>query len=364
MASTAPSTPESPSDCERPSCASIKSMFAKSMGAGGLGDGGAARSAPAPASASVVAGPADCPVGREELGRGTWALLHTAAAWFPDQPTDQDKAHAHNLISSLAALYPCTHCAEDFRATVRDSPPRCPEKASRLAPRASRLAPRAPTPHRLPDHRRTLSLSSRAAFSIWMCKQHNMVNEKLEKVRRSAWRDHAHARRVAAAIFRSACPLTQPPPRPPAPVRLFAGQARREMEGRPGRVLRKRRWRRCTRVPGAGINTRRDGRARGRRSSTGLLAIPSVPGCPCSLAVLTCASATSLPGTSQGNSQSPELRARAVVCSRRRRRSPVRPLSPRPPPWPPPPPPAGPASSRSLTAARSRRLRSLPRRLL
>ena len=109
----------SPSDCERPSCASIKSMFAKSMGGGG------SAAVAGQASRSAETSRADCPVGREELGRGTWALLHTAAAWFPEQPTEQDKAHAHNLITSLAALYPCTHCAEDFRATVHESPPRC-----------------------------------------------------------------------------------------------------------------------------------------------------------------------------------------------------------------------------------------------
>jgi len=47
-----------------------------------------------------------CPVGREDLGRFTWALLHTTAAWFPEKPDDADKTAARQLVDSLARLYP------------------------------------------------------------------------------------------------------------------------------------------------------------------------------------------------------------------------------------------------------------------
>eukprot|EP00617_Octactis_speculum_P017327 CAMPEP_0185771650 /NCGR_PEP_ID=MMETSP1174-20130828/64434_1 /TAXON_ID=35687 /ORGANISM="Dictyocha speculum, Strain CCMP1381" /LENGTH=195 /DNA_ID=CAMNT_0028457561 /DNA_START=19 /DNA_END=603 /DNA_ORIENTATION=- len=89
-----------------------------------------------------------CPVDREELGRGTWDLLHTVAAWFPDTPSSFEKEAARSLVSSLALLYPCTHCAADFQESIRDSPPQ---------------------------------VESRTIFAIWLCRQHNLVNAKLDK---------------------------------------------------------------------------------------------------------------------------------------------------------------------------------------
>ena len=122
-------------DCERPSCASMKALFQESMG----------RSS---AKESSPQNPVACPVGREELGRATWALLHTTAAWFPDNPNKEDQVHAKSLISSLAALYPCTHCAEDFRSSTKSSP---------------------------------VEVGSRTEFALWLCSQHNLVNKKIGK---------------------------------------------------------------------------------------------------------------------------------------------------------------------------------------
>ena len=90
----------------------------------------------------------ECPVDREELGRHTWALLHTMASYFPESPSDADREHARGFIRGLAHLYPCSHCAEDFRDAVAKSPPR---------------------------------LDSRSEFNAWVCEQHNTVNEKLGK---------------------------------------------------------------------------------------------------------------------------------------------------------------------------------------
>jgi len=45
-------------------------------------------------------------------------------------------------------LYPCPYCAADFRASISASPPR---------------------------------VDSKEAFSLWLCEQHNLVNEKLNK---------------------------------------------------------------------------------------------------------------------------------------------------------------------------------------
>jgi|MDSY01.2.fsa_nt_gb FAD-linked sulfhydryl oxidase len=92
--------------------------------------------------------PVSCPPGREQLGSATWSLLHTTAAWFPDAPKESEKRAARQLIESLAVLYPCTHCAEDFRQAVKDTPP---------------------------------IVDSRADLALWACMQHNLVNEKLGK---------------------------------------------------------------------------------------------------------------------------------------------------------------------------------------
>ena len=90
-----------------------------------------------------------CPLDRDGLGRATWGLLHTVAAHYPSEnPSERDVAAASALVSSLAHLYPCAHCREDFREEVALRPPR---------------------------------LQNREAFAIWACEQHNAVNEKLGK---------------------------------------------------------------------------------------------------------------------------------------------------------------------------------------
>jgi FAD-linked sulfhydryl oxidase len=142
-------TAKKPDACVRPACASMKAMFKQSMNV-------------------TSSAKADCPpgkkkrswlfdfkiinavplIGREELGRSTWTLLHAAAAYYPDIPAPHDVSAARNLIDSLAALYPCLHCVDDFRTSVKASPPR---------------------------------LDSRASFSVWLCEQHNLVNSKLDK---------------------------------------------------------------------------------------------------------------------------------------------------------------------------------------
>jgi len=134
------STPPKDDDCVRPSCASFKSMLLQSMGDS---------QKPAAKIDSSTAETKACPVGREDLGRFTWALLHTTAAWFPEKPDDAEKTAARQLVDSLARLYPCTHCAEDFRETTRASP---------------------------------VTVDSRTAFAQWLCAQHNLVNKKLGKV--------------------------------------------------------------------------------------------------------------------------------------------------------------------------------------
>ena len=65
----------------------------------------------------------NCPLDREELGRSTWDLIHTIAAYYPDVPSETDKANADNFIKSLAYLYPCEICRDDFKESVSMNPP-------------------------------------------------------------------------------------------------------------------------------------------------------------------------------------------------------------------------------------------------
>mmetsp|Transcript_18531 Transcript_18531/g.26123 ORF Transcript_18531/g.26123 Transcript_18531/m.26123 type:complete len:127 (-) Transcript_18531:18-398(-) len=90
----------------------------------------------------------DCPLDKNELGRSTWGLLHTSAAYFPDTPTENHKQAAKNLVNGIKELYSCKYCAKDFQKEVRENPPK---------------------------------VDSREEFSIWLCLQHNTVNRKIGK---------------------------------------------------------------------------------------------------------------------------------------------------------------------------------------
>ena len=90
----------------------------------------------------------DCPLDKEEVGRISWALLHTIAASLPtdSELTDQDRLQLINFMQSFAYLYPCHVCAPDFQQFVKENPPR---------------------------------VDNRTNFSLWVCELHNYVNEKL-----------------------------------------------------------------------------------------------------------------------------------------------------------------------------------------
>uniref|UniRef100_A0A0K0FU38 Sulfhydryl oxidase n=1 Tax=Strongyloides venezuelensis TaxID=75913 RepID=A0A0K0FU38_STRVS len=90
----------------------------------------------------------DCPVDKDELGRSTWKLLHTISVYYPSNPTEKNKADVKNTIESLAQIYPCSHCAEDFRNDIKEHP---------------------------------IKLENRNELANWMCEVHNRVNEKIGK---------------------------------------------------------------------------------------------------------------------------------------------------------------------------------------
>eukprot|EP00301_Raphidiophrys_heterophryoidea_P009817 c1478_g1_i1.p1 GENE.c1478_g1_i1~~c1478_g1_i1.p1 ORF type:complete len:193 (-),score=34.63 c1478_g1_i1:247-825(-) len=129
--------------CERTACKSSKNAFRMMM----HNQQPTSATSAAPAHASTPRA-ATCPPDREDIGRAGWTLLHTIAAYYPQTPTEQDKTDARALIRGFAHLYPCGECASAFELDVEDNPPR---------------------------------LETREAFSVWICEQHNVVNEKLGK---------------------------------------------------------------------------------------------------------------------------------------------------------------------------------------
>jgi hypothetical protein len=85
---------------------------------------------------------------RAELGRGAWNLLHRLAAAFDKAPSAARVAEAEAFFSGLGALYPCPECAAHFRELLQAHP----------------VDAR--------DNRR---------LSTWLCRVHNLVNERLGK---------------------------------------------------------------------------------------------------------------------------------------------------------------------------------------
>lgn len=89
-----------------------------------------------------------CPVFREELGRSTWVLLHTMAAYLPDRLNAAEQAQLIQFIHALAVFYPCKECAAHFRTLLKVFPP---------------------------------VVRSQMEFSGWLCRVHNEVNRSLGK---------------------------------------------------------------------------------------------------------------------------------------------------------------------------------------
>jgi FAD-linked sulfhydryl oxidase len=92
--------------------------------------------------------PMEAPPNKDEVGRASWALLHSMAALYPDSPPPEKIMAIRTFLNSLALVYPCLPCAKDFQEFIRASPPR---------------------------------LTSQHEFSQWMCEAHNHVNVQLGK---------------------------------------------------------------------------------------------------------------------------------------------------------------------------------------
>lgn len=128
-------------DCERPACDEMQAVLPKSMAEI---EEMKKKYHDNETKTKKVA----CPPGSAELGRSSWKLLHSMSAWYPEQPTPQQKTKMSNFYDTLAEFYPCTYCATDFQTNIEKSP---------------------------------VKVESRTDLCLWLCQQHNQVNEKLGK---------------------------------------------------------------------------------------------------------------------------------------------------------------------------------------
>nr|XP_027233569.1 FAD-linked sulfhydryl oxidase ALR-like [Penaeus vannamei] len=89
-----------------------------------------------------------CPADSLSLGRGSWRLLHSMAAYYPEKPSADQQKDMSTFITIFSKFYPCQPCAEDFRDWLKKNTP---------------------------------DVSSQKGLSRWFCEAHNEVNRKLEK---------------------------------------------------------------------------------------------------------------------------------------------------------------------------------------
>jgi len=140
-------------DCDRPACEETVSALSQAMSRIGsktktmnkkpaTGNGGVSSS-----SASLVSS-SPCPPTKDAIGKSSWTLLHSMAAWYPDTPTKDEETKMAQLMEAISIFYPCTYCAQDFRENLKENPTKT---------------------------------ESRQDLSLWLCGQHNLVNEKLGK---------------------------------------------------------------------------------------------------------------------------------------------------------------------------------------
>jgi len=84
---------------------------------------------------------------REIVGRRTWFFLHSLAAKYPDNPSDNDKESMRNVVAALGQHYPCKLCRKHLKQQLRELRP--------------------------------IAVNTRQELTVWFCELHNMVNKDI-----------------------------------------------------------------------------------------------------------------------------------------------------------------------------------------
>lgn len=121
----------------------------------------AAGGATAAAIATAPTTSRECPPDGEELGRSAWTLLHSAAAYFPQDPSAQQQTWMLALFRALPHMYPCHSCAEALGEEYKRE-----EKEGGWENGKLKLAD---------------AVRSGPWLRKWLCGIHNEVNQRLGK---------------------------------------------------------------------------------------------------------------------------------------------------------------------------------------
>ncbi|VDO83336.1 unnamed protein product [Schistosoma margrebowiei] len=60
----------------------------------------------------------ECPPDKIELGKATWTLLHTMAAYYPIHPTLKQQEDMKKFLQIFPQFFPCRPCAYDFESSL------------------------------------------------------------------------------------------------------------------------------------------------------------------------------------------------------------------------------------------------------
>jgi FAD-linked sulfhydryl oxidase len=133
-------------DCDRPACDETVSALQSAMNRMKLKE--ASSNGASSSSAMSTETKLECPPNTRVLGTSSWNLLHSMAAWYPEKPSVEEQTKMRQFMEALSIFYPCTYCATDFQENIQKSP---------------------------------VKTATREDLCVWLCEQHNLVNEKLGK---------------------------------------------------------------------------------------------------------------------------------------------------------------------------------------